>query len=144
MNTSQADQRVCLCRTSCCREVWEKGAAVYFDFALRSLPHSRSHLFSVPKVFKLSTRIRVCVYVYPTLDVSASPCAQICVCVCVQVNPEHLKRDKSCLSQSDGVSCMLCLCSGCVRHREIKKKSEGASYAFSCPPREHQMRWWNF
>lgn len=43
----------------------------------------------------------------------------------VQVNPAHLKCVKSCLSQSDSMSCMLCLCSGCVRHREIKKKERG-------------------
>lgn len=50
-------------------------------------------------------------------------------CVCAHIslrvrgNSVHLKLAKIRLSQSDGVSCGLCLYS--VRHREIKKKERG-------------------
>lgn len=48
---------------------------------------------------------------------------------------------KGCLSQPGCVLCRLCMHGGSVRHREIKRESEGASYAFSCPRRKNQMRW---
>lgn len=116
-----------------------KTIAVYFDCALESLPHSRPHLFVCLWVVQKDLWV-LCVYPIIRTDKKEVKVffSMSSVSLCVWVNLVHLKRVKSCLSQSDSVSCRLCLCSGCVRHRE------GASYAFSCPRHKIQMRWWNF
>lgn len=70
---------------------------------------------------------------------SACPVQFVHTFRCVWVTSAHLKRVKSCLSQSDSASCRLCLCSGCVRHREIKKRARGRHTHF--PVRRAGIRW---
>lgn len=89
------------------------GVAVYFDFCLGTL--------------------MVTFVCAPSVEVFVHSS----VCVCVEIKLGLLKGS---LSQSGCVLCRLCLHSGSVRHREMKRKSEGASYAFSCPRRKNQMR----
>lgn len=137
---------VCLLRTSCCGEVWEH-CCFLFWFCFRVLFHIHDHVcLCASESYK---RMSVCWWcVRPLISTnkkekksvfSACPVQFVHASQCVWVTPAHLKRVKSCPSQSDSASCRLCLCSGCVRHREIKKRARGRHTHF--PVRRAGIRW---
>ena len=130
---------VFICAEHPVAEGLENRVAVYFDFCFLLLT------VAFVCVLYLRINVHVCSFAQNDEELIKHVFCMFCgVLSLVCVNLVHLKHAKSSLSQSDSVSCSLCLCSGSVRHREIKKMNEGASYVFSCPRNRHQMRMWNF